>query len=210
MIALCVSVAFASLPSNDSGRIYDIYSVLGTFLGPTSTKAKLQFMVEDIRTTKSFVTRKIEAWQEFPDSNGGGKATRRRTMIQLVDFHVREPATSVLSGMTYSMPTLHPESYRDDPNTLISQEQYLAQKQTSTVSKQFHYVFPLFFRYLDMKPIQDSMGVEKALGIKPGAKTNQDDIPLQERTNAHWFRVKEIQGGEGELTSPGERAAAVA
>lgn len=210
MLGLCVSAAFASLPSNDTKRIYDIYSVLGTFLGPTSTKAKLQFTVEDIRTTKSFATRKVEVWQDFPDENGGGKATRRRTMIQLVDFHVREPATSVLPGMTYSKQPLHPESYRDDPDTLINQHQYLEQTQSSTISKQFHHVFPLFFRYLDIKPITQSMGVAKALGLNSGAKTSQDNLPLQERTNAQWFRIKKEEGGEGELTTPGERAAAVA
>ncbi|KAJ9093420.1 hypothetical protein QFC21_006451 [Naganishia friedmannii] len=210
VLALCVSAAFASLPTNDAGRIYDVYSVLGTFLGPTSTKTKLRFTVEDIRTTKSFATRKVEVWQEFPDGNGSGTTSRRRTMIQLVDFHVREPATSVLSGMTYSKRPLHPESCCDDPDALISQDQYLTENQTSAISKQFHHVFPLFFRYLDMKPIPESMGVAKALGLNSAVRTSQDDLPLQQRTNAHWWRIKEVKGGGGMLTTPGERAAAVA
>ncbi|KAJ9091262.1 hypothetical protein QFC19_009172 [Naganishia cerealis] len=208
LLSQCVSAAFANIPQDTADRIYDVYSVLGTFLGPTSTKAKVQFRVEDVRTTKSFATRKVEAWQDFPTNDGG--SDRRRTMILLADFHVREPSSAVLPGMTYSIPPVHPESCLDDPDTMITQQQYLATKQPKSVEKPFNTVFPLFYRYLEMKPIQTSMGVQKALGLNSRNKTTQDDLALQQRTNAHWFKVKEVEGGKGELTARSEQAAAVA
>ena len=51
-----------------------------------------RYVVEDLRTTKSFVTRKVEAWQDWSslpgkkqDSENGG---RRRISVLLLDFHV--------------------------------------------------------------------------------------------------------------------------
>lgn len=209
LLSLCVSAAFAAIPKDTADRLYDIYSVLGTFLGPTSIKTKLTFTVEDVRTTKSFATRKVEAWQELPLTNGG-KPLRRRTMILLADFHVRERPEMTLPGMDYSMPPLVAESLKISPNDLQHQRALMAATQPPKILQVFDNVFPLFDRYLDLRPVPESMGTQKALGLNSGKKTTQDDLPLQERTNSHWFRIKDVEGGKGELQSRSENAAAVA
>lgn len=209
LVSLCVSAAFASIPKDTADRIYDIYSVLGTFLGPTSTRYKVTFTVEDVRTTKSFATRKVEAWQDWPTGKAGESSTRR-TMILLADFHVREPAESTLPGMTYSVSPLVTSSLATSPDTMPTQQEHFAADQPKQVQKVFDNVFPLFYRYLDMRPIPESMGVQKALGLNSGRKTTQDDLPLQQRTNSHWFKIKDIEGGKGELQARSEQAAAVA
>lgn len=209
IVSQCVSAAFSSIPKDTSDRIYDLYSVLGTFLGPTSTRYKVTFTVEDVRTTKSFATRKVEAWQDLPTGNNGD-SSKRRTMILLADFHVREPAENTLPGLTYSKSPLDPAILKMDTDTMLSQREHFAADQPPKVQKVFEHIFPLFYRFLDMKPIPTSMGVQKALGINSGRKTTQDDLPLQQRTNAHWFKVKEIEGGKGELQARSDQAAAAA
>lgn len=203
-----MSAAFAAIPKDTPERVFDIYSVLGTFLGPTSIKYKLTFTVEDVRTTRSFATRKVEAWQELPSKNGGAP-DRRRTMILLADFHARERPEMTLSGMDYSKAPLYPESLKISPETLQNQRAHFAATQPEQVLKAFDNVFPLFDRYLDLRPIPEAMGTQKALGMNSRRKTSQDDLPLQQRTNAHWFRIKEVEGGKGELQTRAENAAAV-
>ncbi|GHJ84207.1 hypothetical protein NliqN6_0609 [Naganishia liquefaciens] len=209
LISLCVSAAFAAIPQDTADRIYDIYSVLGTFLGPTSIKSKLTFTVEDVRTTKSFATRKVEAWQELP-SPEGAKSSKRRTMILLADFHVRERPEVTLSGMDYSIPPLAADSLSRSPDTLQNQRAQMAAMHPSRILKVFDHVFPLFDRYLDLRPVEDSMGTQKALGLNSSNKTTQDHLPLQQRTNSHWFRIKDVEGGKGKLQTRSENAAAVA
>lgn len=209
LISLCVSAAFAAVPQDTADKLYDIYSVLGTFLGPTSVKSKLTFTVEDVRTTKSFATRKVEAWQEFLPANGG-KSSKRRTMILLADFHVRERPEVTLPGMEYSMPPLIADSLKISPDTLQNQRDQMAATHPPQVLKVFDHVFPLFDRYLDLRPVEDSMGTQKALGLHSSNKTTQDHLPLQQRTNSHWFRIKDVQDGKGKLQTRSENAAAVA
>ena len=77
---------------------YELYSVLGSFLGPGSIEVFTRYEVEDIRTTRSFATRKVIAWQDLselpPDSKAkrpkAGEDGKRRIMILLFDFQVRE------------------------------------------------------------------------------------------------------------------------
>jgi hypothetical protein len=130
-------------------------------------------------------------------------------MILLADFHVREPAENTLPGLTYSKSPLDSAALKMDPDTMLSQRDYFAKDQPPKVQKVFEHVFPLFYRFLDMKPIPSAMGVQKALGINSGRKTTQDDLPLGERTNAHWFKIKDIEGRKGELQARSEQAAAV-
>jgi hypothetical protein len=203
-----VSAAFAAIPKDNPERVFDIYSVLGTFLGPTSIRYKLTFTVEDIRTTRSFATRKVEAWQELPSTDGGAPS-RRRTMILLADFHARERPEMTLSGMDYSKAPLHPESLKISPETLQNQRAHFQATQPEKVVKMFDHVFPLFDRYLDLRPIPEAMGTQKALGMNKDRKTSQDELPLQQRTNSHWFKIKDIEGGKGKLTTRAEHAAAV-
>lgn len=209
LLSQCVSAAFASIPEDTSNRIYDLYSVLGTFLGPTSTRYKVTFTVEDVRTTKSFATRKVEAWQDLPMGKDG-ESSKRRTMILLADFHVREPAEHTLPGLDYSKSPLDASALASSPENMLNQKEYFAAEQPQKVQKVFDYVFPLFDRYLEMRPMTSSMGVQKALGINSSRKTTQDDLPLQQRTNSHWFRIKDVEGGKGQLQARSDQAAAVA
>lgn len=247
VLSQCISAGFAALPpARPAGeRDYELYSVLGNFLGPASTEVNILFRVEDIRTTKSFATRKVEAWQdlaELPASKakakakgkeGGNDNFKRRIMILLLDFHVQEPKSMLeysavplyaetpvsTSSTSSSSPPSTPaaesldfmkavEPFYSTPEKTPSLQQYLADHHTSKTIETYNTIFPLFPKYFDVRSIEKSMGVQKALGVAAERPTSQDHLDLRKRTNSNWFRMLEDRAG-GPLKR-GESEAALA
>lgn len=227
MLSQCISAGFAALPPpRPAGeRDYELYSVLGNFLGPASTEVINTFHVEDIRTTKSFATRKVEAWQDLSElpANRGKPAKanlKRRVMILLLDFHVRE-AKSMFEYSAiplYADPQPSPacsfmkavEPHYSTPTESPSLHQYLADNHTPKTIKTYNTIFPLFQKYFDVHSVVKSMGVQKALGVAADRPTTQDHLDLRKRTNSNWFRLRsDVQEDGGELQR-GENEAALA
>lgn len=86
-----IGVAINAAIATTSHR-YHLYSVMGYFVGPATTKEKLTCTVRIVRDTKSFATRQVEV------SQVQGKYGCRLVLTLMADFQVAE-ATSLL---TYS------------------------------------------------------------------------------------------------------------
>lgn len=205
----CISAGCASVPA---GQGYQLYSVLGTFLGPGTLNILTTFKVEDIRTTRSFATRKVEAWQDVPSSSQqqgkkGNSSGRRRIMIMLLDFSKPEQR----SIFDYSVRPLYAISQSSDhtmlpfldnvkqtyshPDHLITMSEYILKTPNlgEKVLEKYRTTFPLFDKHFETRPVTTSMGVQKALGLggKATAAQFSQGADLTRRTNSGWFRLKD-------------------
>ena len=212
VISQCISAGFASLPispadnASDESRQYQLYSALGHFLGPASTEVHTQYVVEDVRTTKSFATRKIEAWQDWAD-----KGMKRKVMILLLDFQVPEKASMFeynvmpmysVSDSSKSSPTsevreqletyaLSKCEHYSSPDRLPTTSSYLSTYHTPEVGALYKKVFVVFDQYCDIRPVISSMGAQKAFSIAAAKETSQDGETITRRTNSHWFKIRD-------------------
>lgn len=207
----CISAGFASLPPETSGPHYELYSVSGAFLGPTSTEVLIRFTVEHIRDTKSFATRKVDAWQDVPSKQDKTKLERRRVMTMLLDFQVRESH----SAYEFARLPVHadtraiakstkgekqdPSAFREairgfygSPDTNPSLEQYWKDTDVpQQLIRRYLNMFPLFLPYYDLRAVPNSMAAQKMFGINRHAKTSQDEELLSKRNSAMWFKTKD-------------------
>ena len=170
-----------------------------------------QYVVEDIRTTKSFATRKVEAWQDWATVPGikkdGKNGTKRRVMIMLMDFQVPEKASMFeynvmpmhADPLDISSPTVHvePEAFKaaiqshySSPDQLPTYNDYLSTNYTPEVKEWYPKIVP-FEQYYDIRPVINSMGAQKILGIAFKAKTHQDVETVTRRTSTHWVKAKQ-------------------
>jgi hypothetical protein len=195
---------------------------MGNFLGPGATEILTQYEVEDVRTTKTFATRIVTAWQDWsklpeqselrkagaPPAAGG----RRRIMITILDFQVREKNIM----MHYSPSPLYIDDHNPNatflekvhpfyshPSEIPPNPEYIRQTFSPIVVKRFESTFTLFDRFYKMRAVKNSMGMQKALGLDSARKTTQDDLPLQQRNNCSWYTlpdgvVPDDDKGEGE------------
>lgn len=181
---------------------------MGNFLGPGATEIKIEFQVDDVRTTKSFATRIVSAWQDWgqlpSDSVLRTRADfgRRRIMVMTLDFQVREKN----SMMEYSPSPLYIDSHNPKatflekvrpfyghPSEILPNKESIRATHSAHVVKMFESIFTLFDKFFRVRACQRSMGWQKAYGIDKEAKTSQDDIPLQQRNNCTWYTLPENQ-----------------
>lgn len=217
VMASCMSAAFATLPQQPD---YELYSVLGNFLGPGSIEVYTKYEVEDIRTTKTFATRKVIAWQDLNELPADSKTKRpppgqglRRIMIMLVDFQVREkaslfdysplpihatppPATyTIKSGFSEHRPVEEfkaaVEASYGSPSTLASHEDYLHSNFSDRTIKAYQTMFPLFARFFTSRPVTSSLASETMMGFEAKRAAKQDVEPIQRRTNSLWWKGRD-------------------
>ncbi|CAD6575695.1 MAG: hypothetical protein CYPHOPRED_005776, partial [Cyphobasidiales sp. Tagirdzhanova-0007] len=161
------------LPVSSQPKIrYDPYSLLGHFLGPGSTEVATRYVVEDLRTTKSFVTRKVEAWQDWSslpgkkqDSENGG---RRRISVLLLDFHVPVGA----SMFEYNDMPLH------------------ATPSPSTTSHGDSAAFIASISENCSSPDKLRTPADFFFSSYPPQKSAQLDVPFTRRSNSIWSKLR--------------------
>lgn len=218
LMAGCISAAFASLPASPD---YELYSVLGNFLGPGSIEVYPKYEVEDIRTTKTFATRKVVAWQDLGELPAESKTKRppkgqglRRAMIMLVDFQVREKATffdysplpiyaQPSTKQTYGKNSRFNEhrsadEFRDavepfyrSPNASIPHKDYLEKNFPEKTVQAYEKMFPLFARFFSSRPVERTVATQTMMGLEAHRDTSQDAEPIQRRTNSLWWKGRD-------------------
>lgn len=209
---VAVRAACATVPGADGpgGGPYHIYSVLGTFLGPTSTAHPLRVTVERTRDTKTFATRRVLVRQELPDRNsgpGGGeiKTTTTRTCLDLLaDFHVREPALLAYGPA----PAFDPAAEGPDacPTTDALVEDALAAGHVAdpAVLRKAAAMFKGHEVHFDARTCASGMSGQNLVGVLARARpTTHDARPVTDRVSGDWSRARLP------LVDQGERAAAV-
>ncbi len=173
-----------------------LYSAQGAYLGPSSTEVPTTYEVQDHRSTRSFHTRQVIAFQEIANSRTG-KKEKRKILVVLMDWHVLEP----FHLLEYSIPTLYPISSYSTPEKLLPQSEYLKQNLSPKMAKIYSETFHLFGSFFDNRPCPISMGAQNSYGFKEGAKTTEDEKHPTNRTNSYWLKVHEQLEGPIEQTA---------
>lgn len=176
VLSQSISAGFKTLPASPP---YYLFSLLGTILSPALTHECVTYQVEDLRTTKTFCTRKIEAWQEH-------QGVKRRVMVCLFDSHVREEG-----AVNYSAPPRGKYSSMEPENRIDTIEQ-ISKTQPSKVLQTYKAIFPVSLRYFDYKSVPESFGDKIALGLGPNAKTLDVALHPTSKTNAAWVKSREV------------------
>lgn len=206
-LVLSQSIAAAFL-SIDPSTKHHLFSVQGSYLSPSSTDVPTFFDVQDLRTTRTMLTRLVLASQDVPSrpntasTNSAStqsvpeRSTRRKILVVTLDFHVSEP-----SFLTYTRGPRYPGTYPPAsslPTTRESLQKLLSPKVFAIMMKQFD----LPQRMFEHRPIPSSAGAQNSLGFLQ-TRTSQDEMDLTDRTFANWIRPRE------KLETYGERCAAV-
>jgi len=176
VLAMAVNAACQSVPSPE----YKLYSILGYYLGGTLTTEKVTIHVENIRSTRTFATRKVEARQKQ-------KGQERTTFYLITDFMVPNA-----TAMTYS---IAPRRTYPKPHELQDHTDYIKSRIDAGLTNPklvhaFDSVFTLWMRFLDEKPCPETHGAQNLLGIDKKAITTQENLPITEKLNAFWFKFK--------------------
>lgn len=176
-LGIAANVAHQDIPDN-----YRMYSMSGNFLGGALTDRKLFCTSRELRRTRTFITRSIEAYQK--QDNGSD----RICLVTIVDFHVIEPQ----SFMTYSAaPKLEYSSVEDSPHYDECRQKLVAQ---GTIDQELSDIHKKSFSGLtdvfDVKWPPEGVCGQNLQGMARGVKTTQHHLPLTARTAADWVRCK--------------------
>lgn len=189
--AIAASAAYAEVPAG-----YFLYSFVGHFLGPATTKSKLYCSVHNIRQTRTFATRRVVVRQQQPD----GKM--RSCLEVLADFHIKEPGL-----LSYSAPpTLKYKSPEESPTL----KELVAKALAEGVIKEdpITKFAPMFYEaeaFWEMKTCTEGMSGQNLVGMLANVlPTDQDSLPIVDRVSSDWVRLR------APLTSAGDKAAALA
>jgi acyl-CoA thioesterase II len=188
-VGVAINAAYATVPP-----LYSVYSVVGHFIGPASTKEKLHCAVETTRNTRAFVSRRVQVAQIQPDG-------KKRVFLDLLtDFHVQEPAL-----LRYSAPPLRAYSAPEQSVSFVKlRAAAVAEgKMNQTTSDFIGNSFGLFEKFFEGRQCPEGVFGQNTMGILKMAPTTQDHLPITSKTSGDWFRTVLP------LPTPGERAAAI-
>lgn len=177
---------------------YYVYTVLGTFLGPTSTDVKLHLTVERTRDTKTFATRRVVARQTLPDG-------RTRTCLDmLADFHAREPATLLAYSPAPTFDRRRGEGPEDSPTVdELTQQAVRDGLVTDKSVLRTAAMFKGHEVHFDARTCARGMSGQNLVGVLSRKPTSWDALPVTDRVSGDWSRARVP------LRDPGERAAAL-
>ncbi|KAI3393041.1 hypothetical protein diail_4817 [Diaporthe ilicicola] len=184
---IATRAACATVPGS-----YSLYSLVGHFLGPASITEKLACTVHSTRDTKTFVTRRVVVSQKRPDG-------QFRTCLELIaDFHVEEPAL-----LAYSAPPTIPFKGPDESPTAkdLAREAVSRGLASKDIIEKHGVMFSMMENFFETRTCAEGLTGQNVLGLLRTQPTDQDSLPLTERTSGDWAKTKEV------LTSAGEKAA---
>ncbi|KAH8662490.1 acyl-CoA thioesterase II [Xylariales sp. PMI_506] len=175
---------------------YQLYSVLGHYLGPGSLDEKMKCTVERTRDTRSFATRRVRVTQTQP----GGKT---RTCMELTaDFRVAEDG-----GLTYSAP---PVSKIPPVDTVPTNEELVATlfadgRMSPEQGGLYNMLDGPLRALMEVRQFPDSVGAQNLTGLLKPVPTSQDHLPIHAKVSAEWVKLREKR-----LDSQQEQMAALA
>ncbi|OAL30955.1 hypothetical protein AYO20_08540 [Fonsecaea nubica] len=174
---------------------YNLYSVLGHFLGPTRTDRTLTCRVQRLRDTRTFATRRVDVWQSLPSGE------QRLCMTLQADFHINEPAM-----MEYSAP---PKGRYSDwsqcPRVEKLAEDLLAKGHiTEEDARAYRHTTSVLLSFFENRFCPEGIWGQNLGGAAKQLRTTQDHLPITSKTSGDWFRTAQP------LTSRAEHLAALA
>lgn len=163
---------------------YHVFSVLGSFLGPSRIDQLLHCQITRVRDTRTFATRSVLAYQTQAD---GGK---RPCGHMFIDFHVREPAL-----LTYNPPL--PKQWGSPldkdyalPARTILENAVAQNKIPANAVAKWRTMFSMFEEYFESTTCLHGVSGQNAIGLDKVTVTSQDHLPIYEKTAADWTHVQ--------------------
>lgn len=176
-MVLSINAAAQTVPA---GHDKHIYSVLGTFLGPTRTEVPIELHVQEVRETRTFSTRFVVASQQG-----------RSCLSVTVDF-IQAPSPSakaLLPDFSLDAPQLTHYS-----KTQPERERISGLIQQGSLPKGFDKVHFKTFAPMDgvapdTRTVPESVLAQTLSGYITDVKTTQDDLKLVDRRSYWWQRT---------------------
>ncbi len=194
--ALVVQAAFKSIESRKEQRNFEIYSLLGNFLGPTLSDRNVKIVVTHVRDTRSFATRFVVASQVQNDGS------ERSTFSALVDFVAPNKIDTSHAGSPFVAYSKKPRMQYAPPEQLPTMRDIVLRKvQERKVHQKAadHFqnvVFGLNTKVVVSAIPPQGLHAHNAIGLDPLAESEQHALPLTDRFAVDWSKSKH------ELASP--------
>lgn len=188
VVALALQAAFKSIEPDRSLHNFEVYSLLGNYLGPTKTDRPLKLTVSTIRNTRSFATRFVIASQTLDDG------TERSTFSATVDFVAPNKIDTERAGGPFQRYSKKPRMQYALPEQLPSlQDLALRKVREGRASKSdadhlIDTVFGLGKKVLLQAYPPQSLHAINVLGLDPLAESDQHELPLPQRFSADWVK----------------------
>lgn len=179
-LAVAVRAVYATAPAN-----FSLYSVLGHFHGPATTKANLYVTVHNIRDTRTFATRRVVVTQTQQKSDGS--EVQRQCLELFADFHVAEP-----SVLTYSaQPSMAYKGPDESPTLqdLVDKALTEGKIKSSPLEKQGAMYVGLGVHF-ETRTCTEGMSGQNMLGLLRSEPTDQDARHVADRVSGDWSRLR--------------------
>ena len=213
--SVAVAINAAGQTVKTEGRFVP-YSVTGHFLGPASLDLHFTCHVQPLRDTRSFVTRHVVLKQE---TKKGPRSCLELTLDLVASPHStkaaidaatsrgRDPA-SVRTLLRYDpKPRLarQPPEELELPSDVLKRRVESGELDDMAVMLQ-NEIMDLWDAHFEQRVLPGSLISERAMGLLL-KDSNQDRLPVQERTSGDWFRLyQKLPPGDGSdaYTAPEE------
>ncbi|SNX87670.1 uncharacterized protein MEPE_06380 [Melanopsichium pennsylvanicum] len=186
--ALAVQAAFKSIESRKELLNFEIYSMLGNYLGPTYADRKVKLTVSNIRNTRSFATRFVIATQQMDNGN------ERNTFSATVDFVAPNRIHNAKAGAPFTRYSRKPRMQYAQPEQLPSMRDIVLRKvQEGKVDRDAadyleNTVFALNQKTLISAFPPQGLHAQNAFGLDPLAESDQHAAPLADRFSVDWAK----------------------
>lgn len=173
-IGIAVRCAFETVPAG-----FTPYSILGHFLGPAATDQKLYGTVEEVRSTRTFATRRVKVRQRQKDGS------MRSCLEATVDFQVLEE-----SAMDYNPDTLTAWPAVDYSATATEQADAMRRRGvlSEAAYKAFSASVGISNTLYDTRVCVNGVGSQNLSGSAKEIATSQDALHITRKSSAEWYR----------------------
>lgn len=189
-LAVAVKSSYQSLPPNSN---HQLYTMMGSYLGPALTDRPLRASVRTVRQTRTFATRQVEVSQKQADG------TFRTCFIALADLQVPEKETMLQFSIS---PSRNYASYagladRETQAQKLVEQGKVSQQAANTQALGLGVLARLF----DIRPCPEGIFAQNLTGMAKSLPTTQDGLPLTEKSTADWLRSKTALPDQSENVS---------
>ncbi|PWY97115.1 hypothetical protein BCV70DRAFT_81590 [Testicularia cyperi] len=194
VMALSVQAAFKTVEGRKGKPDFEIYSLLGNYLGPTLADRNVKLRVSTLRDTRSFATRFVIASQTQNDGS------ERDTFSASVDFIAPNTIDTASVGAPYTRYSKKPRHKYAAPETLPTMWDILKQKvQQGAIAQEAadvleNKIFALNKKVLIGAQPPESLHTDNGIGVDATVTSKHHANPLPERYAADWFKSRVALG----------------
>lgn len=193
VLALSVHAAFNTVQATRPD--FEIYSVLGSYLGPTLADRTVTLKVSTLRETRSFATRFVVASQTYDDGS------QRSTFSATVDFIAPNAINTEEAGTPYTRYSRKPKADYGPPESHPSMWEILDKKvaEGRLAQREADFLRNVIFA-LNEKTIigtnpPESLHAENGIGADAKADSEQYKRPLTDRVCVDYLKSRALLGG---------------